>query len=215
MSRFTKNDITYALYDIDPAEFYATKFHYPGKVEPAATSGAIRRTVNFQKTDFLLEELRRAGASVAVDDFGTGYSSLTYLRELPVDHLKIDRSFIGDLCSDAARSARAVTTAVVALARALGLGTVAEGVETPEQAAVVAELGCDAAQGYLYSRPVPAGEVLELLQGRLPGRLPGRPGPEPVAAVLPRPAGPVGTATPPAGAAGGTTTEEIRSAAHR
>ncbi|GAB7189977.1 hypothetical protein NUM3379_06830 [Kineococcus sp. NUM-3379] len=179
-----------------------------------------------------LEELRRAGALVAVDDFGTGYSSLTYLRELPVDHLKVDRSFTRDLCSDSARSARAVTTAVVALARALGLGTIAEGVETAEQAAVVAELGCDAAQGWLYSRPLAAPQVRELLVAS-------RSAPRPAArGVLPRPAGPAGVPVPTLGGAprtaagaapaavagysttlattaGARTTEGIRSATHR
>ncbi|WP_158257082.1 putative bifunctional diguanylate cyclase/phosphodiesterase [Kineococcus xinjiangensis] len=179
-----------------------------------------------------LEELRRLGASVAVDDFGTGYSSLTYLRELPVDHLKVDRSFIKDLCSDSARSARAVTTAVVALARALGLGTIAEGVETTDQAAVVAELGCDAAQGYLYSHPLVASEILELLLrgGPLPhaaapapsSTAPSSATPSPAAqAALPRPAGPPDarpaqhlTSISAAGA-GTPHTEVAPSAAHR
>ncbi|GAA4991964.1 putative bifunctional diguanylate cyclase/phosphodiesterase [Kineococcus glutinatus] len=155
----------------------------------------------------VLEELRRGGASVAVDDFGTGYSSLSYLRELPVDHLKVDRSFVKDLCSADARTARAVTSAVVALARALGLGTIAEGVETAAQAAVVAELGCDAAQGFLYSRPLTAEQVLALLAS---GVLldPGTPPREP---ARPAPARPV----PALSAAGSLPTEVLPRAAHR
>ncbi|WP_432546254.1 putative bifunctional diguanylate cyclase/phosphodiesterase [Kineococcus sp. SYSU DK004] len=128
----------------------------------------------------VLEELRRDGARVAVDDFGTGYSSLAYLKDLPVDHLKVDRSFVRDLDArprprpgavPGARPgdqrggpARAVAAAVVSLARTLGLGVVAEGVETPEQDAVLAELGCEAVQGYLYSRPLEPAALLALLR---------------------------------------------------
>ncbi|ABS03054.1 diguanylate cyclase/phosphodiesterase with PAS/PAC and GAF sensor(s) [Kineococcus radiotolerans SRS30216 = ATCC BAA-149] len=117
----------------------------------------------------VLEELRRDGARVAIDDFGTGYSSLAYLKDLPVDHLKVDRSFVRDLRTavDGVQGgpARAVAAAVVSLARTLGLGIVAEGVETLEQDAVVRDLGCEAVQGWLYSRPLPREALAELLRG--------------------------------------------------
>ncbi|WP_380161695.1 putative bifunctional diguanylate cyclase/phosphodiesterase [Kineococcus sp. R86509] len=116
----------------------------------------------------VLEELRRDGARVAIDDFGTGYSSLAYLKDLPVDHLKVDRSFVRDLHSVgegvAGGPARAVAAAVVSLARTLGLGIVAEGVETLEQDAVIRDLGCEAVQGFLYSRPLTREALVEVLR---------------------------------------------------
>nr|WP_276610784.1 EAL domain-containing protein [Kineococcus siccus] len=116
----------------------------------------------------VLEGLRADGASVAVDDFGTGFSSLAYLKDLPVDHLKVDRSFVRDLRSSGegprGGPARAVAAAVVSLARTLGLGVVAEGVETLEQNEVLVELGCDYLQGYLYSRPLTAEGLHDVLR---------------------------------------------------
>ncbi|MFB9377918.1 putative bifunctional diguanylate cyclase/phosphodiesterase [Kineococcus gynurae] len=115
----------------------------------------------------VLEELRALGVRVAIDDFGTGYSSLAYLRGLPADHLKIDRAFVADLRGPGPDSttARAVVAAVVALARALDLVVVAEGVETFEQERVLADLGCDLLQGFLYARPQSAAQLRSLLRG--------------------------------------------------
>ena len=110
----------------------------------------------------LLRRLRARGFQVAVDDFGTGYSSLAYLRDLPVTSLKVDRSFVSGLADYP--GARAIVASVLDLARALGLSVVAEGVETPEQADVLRELGCGAAQGWLWSRAVPA----DALRARTP-----------------------------------------------
>ncbi len=93
------------------------------------------------------------GVSVAIDDFGTGYSSLAYLKRLGFDRLKIDRSFVADIGRDA--DARAIVTAIVRLAHTLGMHTVAEGVETWEQARELAALGCDAIQGWLVARALP------------------------------------------------------------
>jgi diguanylate cyclase (GGDEF)-like protein/PAS domain S-box-containing protein len=136
----------------------------------------------------VLEELRRDGARVAIDDFGTGYSSLAYLKDLPVDHLKVDRSFVRDLHSVgegvAGGPARAVAAAVVSLARTLGLGVVAEGVETLEQDEIIRDLGCEAIQGYLYSRPLSRDALAEVL--RAGGLLHPRPV-EPVEARVPTP----------------------------
>ncbi|MCW2843313.1 MAG: hypothetical protein JWN22_1229 [Nocardioides sp.] len=100
----------------------------------------------------LLGRLRRRGFLIAVDDFGTGHSSLAYLRNLPLSMLKIDRSFIAEITTDS--SARAIAASIIELARAVGLTVVAEGVETPEHARLLLELGCDAAQGWLWSPAV-------------------------------------------------------------
>jgi diguanylate cyclase (GGDEF)-like protein len=110
-----------------------------------------------------LQALKALGVRIAIDDFGTGYSSLAYLCHFPIDMLKVPREFVDGLGRDA--NAHVVTRAVVDLARTLGLLTVAEGVETPHQRTNVSELGCDLAQGYLFSRPVDAETVLALLAG--------------------------------------------------
>ena len=100
----------------------------------------------------ILESLRSLGTHLAIDDFGTGYSSLSYLKRLPVEALKIDRSFVEQLDEGGADD-RAIVEAVVVLGRTLGLGVVAEGIERPGQAFELAELGCNLAQGFLYARP--------------------------------------------------------------
>lgn len=104
-----------------------------------------------------LTDLRRLGIRFAVDDFGTGYSSLTYLKRFPVEAIKIDRSFVSGLGSDADDTA--IVDAVVRLGAALDLTVVAEGVETKDQARALQALGCDRGQGYLFGRPVAAGDV--------------------------------------------------------
>jgi len=110
-----------------------------------------------------LAGLRDLGVSVAVDDFGTGYSSLAYLRDLPVDVLKIDRSFTSRLPVD-----RAMFAFIVQLARAIGATTVVEGVETREQLDLVTEIGCDQAQGFYLSRPLTPDSVAHYLRGGSP-----------------------------------------------
>jgi EAL domain-containing protein (putative c-di-GMP-specific phosphodiesterase class I) len=106
-------------------------------------------------------ELRRLGVRLSVDDFGTGYSSLTYLRGLPVDEVKIDKSFVEAVTSDPAD--RAVVRAVVDIAHTLGMRVVAEGVEHAEQLSVLHALGVDQAQGYLHGRPLAELQVLPWL----------------------------------------------------
>jgi diguanylate cyclase (GGDEF)-like protein len=108
-----------------------------------------------------LQTLRAAGMTIALDDFGTGFSSLAHLRRFPVDTLKIDQSFVGGI--DAERGDRAIVEAVLRLGEALGLTTVAEGVETESQAAFLRGRGCKLAQGYLFARPLPAGEVADFI----------------------------------------------------
>jgi EAL domain-containing protein (putative c-di-GMP-specific phosphodiesterase class I) len=100
------------------------------------------------------------GVTLALDDFGTGYSSMAALRKLPIDVMKIDRSFVTDLETDA--SALPSVRAIVALAQAAQLHLVAEGVETEAQARMLRELGCQELQGYLYSRPVTPPQFLQV-----------------------------------------------------
>jgi diguanylate cyclase (GGDEF)-like protein len=107
----------------------------------------------------LLGRLRTLGCAVAVDDYGTGFASLAYLRNLPVNELKLDRSFLGDVTTDV--RARSIVQSTVDLAHSLGLRMVAEGVETAETLALLVAMGCDEAQGYYIGRPVPAAEVAE------------------------------------------------------
>jgi EAL domain-containing protein (putative c-di-GMP-specific phosphodiesterase class I) len=109
----------------------------------------------------ILRQLRDFGVKIAMDDFGTGYSSLGYLRSFPFDRIKIDKSFVGDL-PDVPDSV-AIVRAVVGLGSSLGIRTTAEGVETKEQFASVKSEGCNEVQGYYFSPPQPADNVLRLL----------------------------------------------------
>ena len=110
-----------------------------------------------------LQSLSHAGISIALDDFGTGYASLTHLKQFPVDRIKIDRSFVHDIEHDVDDAA--IVRAVINLGQSLGIKTVAEGVETRSQAAYLRSNGCDFAQGYLYSKALPASRVPILLRG--------------------------------------------------
>jgi predicted signal transduction protein with EAL and GGDEF domain len=105
----------------------------------------------------VLGALKSLGVQLSVDDFGTGYSSLSYLKRFPVDAVKIDRSFVDGLGRDIADSA--IVDAIISMADALELATIAEGIETPLQLRELVDLGCTYAQGYLFSRPVPAAEL--------------------------------------------------------
>ena len=110
-----------------------------------------------------LDELKKLGVKVSIDDFGVGYSSLAYLKRLPADILKIDKTFtkgIGEDVEDVA-----IVRMVIELAHTLGMKVIADGVESEEQATLLAEMGCDMAQGFYVSRPLPSEEVPDFLAG--------------------------------------------------
>jgi EAL domain-containing protein (putative c-di-GMP-specific phosphodiesterase class I) len=147
------------------------QFRDPGLVQLIAgalrANGLVPSTLTLEITETALlvrspetlervAELRALGVRLSIDDFGTGFSSLGYLRSFDVDELKIDRSFV----SDPGRSdAQVLSRAIVELGRGLSLELVAEGIETPEQAAYFHSIGCRYGQGYLYAHPMPATEV--------------------------------------------------------
>jgi predicted signal transduction protein with EAL and GGDEF domain/FixJ family two-component response regulator len=131
----------------------------PQKLELEITESLLMRNVN--DTTSCMRRFRAAGVALSIDDFGTGYSSLGYLRQFPVDALKIDRSFVKDLhTSD---DDAAICAAIIAMARELKLKVIAEGVETREQLEFLREHRCDQAQGYLISEPIPADALQRLL----------------------------------------------------
>ncbi len=127
----------------------------PARLELEITEAVLLR--DSQRTLELLHRLREMGVRVALDDFGTGYSSLGYLRSFPLDKLKIDRSFVHDL--GRSKTAAPILRAIAAMAESLGLVTIAEGVETEAQLALLREFGVAQVQGYLFGRPRPAAEV--------------------------------------------------------
>jgi EAL domain-containing protein (putative c-di-GMP-specific phosphodiesterase class I) len=110
-----------------------------------------------------LQHLHEQGVQIAIDDFGTGFSSLGQLRRFPVDMIKVDRSFIQGVEEDAKDAA--ITANLVTLAHALGVVAIAEGIESDGQLASLRGLGCDLAQGFLFARPLPAGQMRDLLTG--------------------------------------------------
>lgn len=140
---------TIGRYGIDPSNI---------EFEITETTFMHSKKLGYQTITFLQE----LGFKFSIDDFGTGYSSLANLKQFTVDKLKIDRSFVMDIVEN--ESDRAIVKASIALAKALGLSTIAEGVETAEQQALLRELGCDEMQGYLFSRPIPAADIPELLR---------------------------------------------------
>jgi diguanylate cyclase len=131
------------------------------RIEPKQLTCEITESAAMDDTRatlVIIEQLVAAGVHLSIDDFGTGYSSLAYLRKLPAEELKIDRSFVLDLETSA--DARAVVDAVVQLAKALSLKVVAEGVETEQQQDILRSLGCDELQGYLFAKPMSANALL-------------------------------------------------------
>ena len=156
--------------NVSPLQLNRPDFHarlaglVTGHAEPEALELEITESVIMQDVDKkigLLDEVRKLGVSIAVDDFGTGYSSLSYIARLPITALKIDRAFVTDMTSGAV--GLVLVSSIIALAHSLKLKVVAEGVETEEQASMLLNLDCDEAQGYLFSKPVPA----DVLRGML------------------------------------------------
>lgn len=127
-------------------------------IAPASLKLELTETVLIDDIDDTIEKMRQLkdiGVNFSLDDFGTGYSSLSYLKRLPIDQLKIDRSFVRDILTNA--NDASIARSIVALSQALGLAIIAEGVETREQRDFLAEMGCECYQGYLFGRPVDAG----------------------------------------------------------
>src|SRR5690606_34959722 len=112
----------------------------------------------------ILHALSEMGVTLSIDDFGTGYSSLAYLRTLAVHRLKIDRSFVSGI--EANHAERVIVESTIKLAHGLGLQAVAEGIETPEQFAILRELGCDLGQGYVIAKPMPKDALIQWWRAR-------------------------------------------------
>ena len=157
--------------NVSPSQF-RTRRLVPSVIRALAASGLSPSRLELEITETVLlsvaetnlqtlHELRSLGVRIAMDDFGTGYSSLSYLRKFPFDKIKIDRSFVRELPSNA--ECLAIVRAVLGLGKSLGITTTAEGVETQEQLSVLQAEGCTEAQGYLFSKPVAAAELSSLL----------------------------------------------------
>jgi len=145
-------------------------------IDAVDNSGGVTEALELEITESLLMQgiernirefaiLRGMGIHIAIDDFGTGYSSLSYLARLPVDKIKIDRSFINGMTGNA--QDKIVVSTIITLAHSFGLPVIAEGVETEEQAQALKKLGCDEAQGYLFGKPLPPTEISNFFKKRL------------------------------------------------
>ncbi len=132
----------------------------PRSLELEVTETGLMEDINTAAQHLL--SLRRSGALIAIDDFGTGYSSLSYLKSLPLDKIKIDKSFVQDLLDD--EDDATIVRAIIQLGKSLGMQVIAEGVETVEQEAYIIAQGCNEGQGYLYSKPLPARELTGYLK---------------------------------------------------
>lgn len=119
---------------------------------------------NARENVSMLRELKEIGIKLSMDDFGTGYSSLSYLNRFPLDELKIDRSFMSEVNSGGENDSTAIVVAIIAMAHSLGLKVMAEGIEKTEQLVFLRQHHCDGCQGYLFSKPMPAGDFLDLIR---------------------------------------------------
>ena len=139
------------------ARYGLTTEHFELEVTESVVMGTVAAASR------VLRELHDLGMEIALDDFGTGYSSLYYLKELPIDTLKIDKSFITHIPDD--RQSTTIVSTIASLAHGLGMGVIVEGVETLRQLKCVAGFGCEQVQGYYFSRPILPKEVSALLKG--------------------------------------------------
>jgi len=153
-----------------PAEFQGTR-HFAALLATLEQTGANPRKLRLELTESMFVDsfeeiiakmavLKALGLKFSVDDFGTGFSCLSYLKRLPIDELKIDRTFVHDIVSDA--NSGAIAESIILLGRALGLSVIAEGVETEEQRDSLLRLGCSSFQGWLFSQPLPVTEFQSL-----------------------------------------------------
>jgi diguanylate cyclase (GGDEF)-like protein len=146
------------LHDIDEA--LAASRMSPMLLQLEVTESMVMR--NVPRAIKVLDAVQRRGIRLAIDDFGTGHSSMSLMKQLPIDTIKIDRSFVQDLPDDS--EDRAIAQAIISMGKALGMTVVAEGVETAEQEAFLRENACDEMQGFLFSKPVPAAKLAALLR---------------------------------------------------
>jgi len=138
-------------------------------ISPERLELEITEAVLLEKVDHILatlHALRAIGVSISMDDFGTGYSSLSYLRSFPFDKIKIDRSFVENLGSNA--EAQAIVRTILSLGTSLGMTITAEGIETDAELACLKAAGCHQGQGFLFSKPRPQAEILMLLDKQTP-----------------------------------------------
>lgn len=162
----------------------ALQLHQPGLVDLVASileeTGLDARYLDLELTETMvmsrsqaviecLHALKALGVTLSLDDFGTGYSNLGYLKSFPLDHLKVDRSFVKDLSES--KNAASIVRAIVTMGHSLGLAAVAEGVETAAQAQFLAGIGCERCQGYLFSKPLPPGEFATWLAADYAARM--------------------------------------------
>jgi EAL domain-containing protein (putative c-di-GMP-specific phosphodiesterase class I) len=174
--------VNVSAYQMHRADFADAVLAAIGRSGAAASGLEIEVTESLIMQDIdagtrSLRRLRDAGVTVAVDDFGTGYSSLRYLAKLPLDSLKIDRSFVITMLED--RSSMAIVAMIISLAHAMDLQVVAEGVDDQAQVAALRRMGCEQMQGFLYSKPVSAAEAAALLKRERRRIDPARPPPPP------------------------------------
>jgi EAL domain-containing protein (putative c-di-GMP-specific phosphodiesterase class I) len=152
-----RGDLTQRLCDILAEHDIA-----PNQLELELTESMVM--ANAEQSITTLRQLKAVGVTLAIDDFGTGYSSLSYLKRLPIDALKIDKEFVGDITTDP--DDEAITATVITMAHSLGLNVVAEGVESAEQVEYLREQGCDEIQGHWLSVPLPPDQCLAFLRER-------------------------------------------------
>jgi EAL domain-containing protein (putative c-di-GMP-specific phosphodiesterase class I) len=146
------------LHDVDEALLASGMS--PGLLQLEVTESMVMRNVS--RAIKVLDAVQSRGIRLAIDDFGTGYSSMSLMKQFPIDTIKIDRSFVRDLPVDT--EDQAIAQAIISMGKALGMTVIAEGVETVEQEAFLRSHACDEMQGFLFSKPLPAREMANLLR---------------------------------------------------